>query len=112
MADSCLGRRIVRATTVGKPDTSGRIVVSRQTKEGDREDKVPEAADTGECNNSSLNVIQINADEKFVVDSAEKKLEELAGVIAEGQEDICLMFEEEEGLEDKIHDTLRRHVSF
>ena len=39
-------------------------------------------------------------------------MEELAGVIAEGQEDVCLIFEEEEGLEDKIHDTLRRHVSF
>ena len=111
-ADNCLGGRIVRATTVGKPDTSGRIVVSRRTIERDREDEVPEAADIGECSNSSRAVIQINADEKFVVDSAEKKLEELAGVIAEGQEDICLMFEEEEGLEDKIHDTLKRHVSF
>ena len=64
--------------------------------------------------NSSLhvNVVEINADEKLVVDAAEKKLEDLVGVIAEDNEDVCLMFEEEEDLEDKIHDTLARHASF
>ena len=39
-------------------------------------------------------------------------MEEVVGAIAEGNEDVCLMFEEEEGLESKIHDTLRRHVRF
>ena len=111
VGDSCLGKRIVRATTAGKSDTLEPSAVSRKTQ-GDLEDTVPEATDTRECGNSSLNVIEINADEKFVVDAAERKLEELVSVIAKNKEDVCLMFEEEEGLEDKIHDTLGRHVRF
>ena len=111
MADLVTGKRIERATTAGKSDTLEPSAVSRKTQ-GDLEGTVPDASDTRECRNSSLNVIEINADEKFVVDAAEKKLEELVGVIAEDKEDICLMFEEEEGLENKIHDTLGRHVRF
>ena len=59
-----------------------------------------------------VNLVQINADEKLVVDAAEKKLEDLVGVLAEGSEDVCLMFEEEEDLENKVHDTLARHAGF
>ena len=79
--------------------------MSRRTP-GDLEGTVPDTTDSRECKNSSPNVntIVINADEKFVVDAAERKLEELVGVIAEDNEDVCLMFEEEEDLESKIHD--------
>ena len=50
--------------------------------------------DSRESINSSpnVNVIEINAEEKFVVDAAEKKLEDLVGAIAEDNEDVCLMF--------------------
>ena len=98
---------------MAKSDTLEPSVVSRRTP-GDLEGTVPYSMDSRECKNSSPNVnsVVINADEKFVVDAAERKLEELVGVIAEGNEDVCLMFEEEEGLESKIHDTLVRHVGF
>ena len=51
-------------------------------------------------------------DERLVVEKAEKKLDKLEGTIAEGDEDVCLIFEEEEDLESKVHDTLERHASF
>ena len=56
--------------------------MSRLIQGGGNEKTIPEMF-SGECNNSSRDLIQINADEKLVIDSAEKKLEELAGVIAE-----------------------------
>ena len=46
------------------------------------------------------------------MDAAERKLEDLVGVLAEDNGDVCLMFEEEEDLENKVYDTLARHASF
>ena len=54
----------------------------------------------------------MNIDEKLVVQEAEKKLDKLEEVIAEERDNICLIFEEEEDLENKVHDTLARHASF
>ena len=70
--------------------------------------------EVGESSKSShdVNLVEINADEKLVVDAAEKKLEDLVGSLAEDNGDVCLMFEEEEDLENKVHDTLARHASF
>ena len=41
----------------------------------------------------SFKVVEINTDEKLVVDVAEKKLEDLAEVLAEDGRDVCLMFD-------------------
>ena len=70
--------------------------------------------EVGESIQSShgFNVVEINADEKLVVDAAKKKLEDLVEVLAEDSGDVCLMFEEDEDLENKVHDTLARHASF
>ena len=67
-----------------------------------------------ELNKSSHDVktLEINADEKLVVDAAEKKLEDLVGSLVEDSGDVCLMFEEEEDVENKVHDTLWRHAKF
>ena len=43
---------------------------------------------------------------------AEKKIDELEGVFAEENDDVCLIFEEEENLENKMHDILAKHASF
>ena len=74
----------------------------------------PERTEVGESSRSShsFKLVEINADEKLVVDAAEKKLEDLVGVLAEDSGDVCLMFEEDEDLENKVHDTLARHASF
>ena len=68
----------------------------------------------GESSKSSrdVKIMEINADEKLVVDAAEKKLEDLVGSLVEDNGDVCLMFEEEEDLENNVHDTLARHASF
>ena len=39
-ADNCLGERIIRATTVARPDISGRIAVSNRTTGRDLESEV------------------------------------------------------------------------
>ena len=88
--------------------------VSGRTRR-DREQAV--ASNPGEVGESKIsscnhNVVEINAKEKLVVDAAEKKLEDLVGALAEENGDVCLMFEEEEDLENKVHDTLARHASF
>ena len=65
---------------------------------------------SGELNCPSHDFIksesEINLDEKLVVEDAEKKLDKLEGVIAEEIDDVCLIFDEEEDLENKVHDTL------
>ena len=55
---------------------------------------------------------KINIEEKLVVEEAEEKLDKLEGIIAEDKDDVCLMFEEEEDIESKVHDTLARHAKF
>ena len=112
--DSVTGERTGRVTPVGRRDTSGRIVKSGRTRKDPEQAAASDPADFGELSKSShnVNVIEINVDEKLVVDAAEKKLEDLVGVIAEDNGDVCLMFEEEEDLENKVHDTLARHASF
>ena len=58
----------------------------------------PERTEVGESSRSShsFKLVEINADEKLVVDAAEKKLEDLVGILAEDSGDVCLMFEEDE----------------
>ena len=112
--DSFTGERTVLATTVERRDISGRIVGSGRTTKDPEQAAVSCPEDIGESIDSSQNVnlVEINVDEKLVVDEAEKKLDELEGVITEEGEDVCLIFEEEEDLENKVHDTLARHAIF
>ena len=114
VGDSITGERTGRVTHVERRDTSGQIVKSGRTQKDPEQAVASDPADFGESSKSShnVNVIEINIDEKLVVDAAEKKLEDLVGVIAEDNGDVCLMFEEEEDLENKVHDILARHASF
>ena len=108
------GERIRRVTHVGRRDTSERTVESGRTPRSLDQAAVPELVEVRESSRSShsFKVVEINTDEKLVVDAAEKKLEDLAEVLAEDSGDVCLMFEEDEDLENKVHDTLARHASF
>ena len=65
------------------------------------------SSDIRESKDSSHDVNQkgIDIDEKLVVEKAEKKLNKLEGVIAEENDDVCLIFKEEEDLENIVHDT-------
>ena len=99
---------------MGRRDTLELTAVSRRTQRDLDQAAASDSVEVGELSKSShnVNIVQINADEKLVVDAAEKKLEDLVGVLAEDNEEVCLMFEEDEDLENKVHDTLARHASF
>ena len=56
--------------------------------------------------------VEINGEEKFVVDEAERKLDKLEGFIGRDKEDVCLIFEEDGELEFKVHNTLRRDAEY
>ena len=115
-SETVLQERRPHVPCVERRDISGRTVESGWITAGrDPEAAVSDPADLGELMDSSRNVsaeIEINVDEKLVVDEAEKRLDELEGVIVEEKEDVCLIFEEEEDLDNKVHDTLARHARF
>ena len=56
--------------------------------------------------------VEINDEEKLVVEEAERKLDKLEGFISIDEEDVCLIFEEDRELEFKVHDTLRRNARY
>ena len=96
-------------TAVERRATSGYSVVSgKMTKDLER------VGTGGELKDSSLFLYKskINIEEKLVVEEAEEKLDKLEGVLVEDKDDVCLMFEEEEDIESKVHDTLARHAEF
>ena len=45
-------------------------------------------------------------------DKAEERLDRLEGKLEEKESEVCVMLEEDDKIEGKIHDTLRKHVSF
>ena len=51
-------------------------------------------------------------EEKKGFDQAEERLDKLEGKLVEGEPEVCVMHEEDEKIEGKIHDTLRKHVRF
>ena len=112
--DGIVGERTGRVTHVGRRDISELTVASGKIPRNLDQAAVPEQTEVRESSQSSrsFKVVEINADKKLVVDAAEKKLEDLAEVLAEDSGDVCLMFEEDEDLENKVHDTLARHASF
>ena len=51
-------------------------------------------------------------EEKLVFDQAEARLDRLEGKLVEEETEVCLIFEEDARIEEKVHDTLRKHVGF
>ena len=96
-------------TAVGRRATSGHSAMSGKTIRD-----LERAGMERELKDSSLVLYksEINIDEKLVVEDADKILDKLEGVMAEDKDDVCLIFEEEEDIENKVHDTLARHASF
>ena len=45
-------------------------------------------------------------------DQAEVRLDSLEGRLVEEETEICMMYEEDDRIEEKVHDTLRKHVGF
>ena len=98
----CAGVTREPATTVEKLDSLGHNVESRRMESSDV-DLVVESSKSS--NVLSENSVEINSEEKLVVDEAERKLDKLEGFIGRDEEDVCLIFEEDEELEFKVHDT-------
>ena len=51
-------------------------------------------------------------EDKVVFDQSEEKLDKLEGKLLEEDNEVCLMFEEDNEVEDKVHNTLRKHIGF
>ena len=114
VGNSFPGEGTEHVIAAGRRDTLERSVESGRMTKGPEQAVVSCSVYPGESIDSShdVNQIKINIDEKLVVEEAEKKLDKLEGVIAEGNDDVCLICEEEEDLENKVHDTLARHAIF
>ena len=109
MEENCAGKRLEPATPAGNRATSGRIV-GRQRETGNLEGEtvVPSKDDfifsPGRSNK--------HLEDKVVFDQSEERLDKLEGKLIENEDEICLMFEEDDKVEDKVHDTLRKHIDF
>ena len=51
-------------------------------------------------------------EDKVVFDKSEERLDKLEGKLLEEDDEVCLMFEEDSEVEDKVHNTLRKHIGF
>ena len=92
-------RKATSQRTVGRTETGSlerRAVVSR--KKGD----FIKSTDTS---NKYL-------EDKVVFDQSEERFDKLEGKLMEEDNKVCFMFEEDDKVEDKVHKTLRKHISF
>ena len=111
MEGKCAARRLEPAMFVGNKAISGRIA------EYPRRMGSPEK-EASNCSRDDFISIgpddNINKDieEKVVFDRAEERLDSLEGSLVEEETEICLMYEEDDRIEEKVHDTLRKHVEF
>ena len=110
MEEKCAGRRLEPAILVGNKVTSGRIVEwPKRTGSLEEEATISTKDDFisigPDYNNKDL-------EEKVVFDRAEERLDSLEGSLIEDEAEICLMYEEDDRIEEKVYDTLRKHVEF
>ena len=109
MEENCAGRRLEPATRVGSKVTSGRIVGwPKRTGSLEEEASIPVKDDfisSPEYSNKDL-------ENKVVFDQTEERLDILEGSLIEDEAEICLMYEEDDRIEEKVHDTLRKHIEF
>ena len=64
------------------------------------------------CDSDDPRVVNKDSEDKNSFDKAEERLDELEGKLEEKESEVCVMHEEDEEIEGKIHDTLRNHVRF
>ena len=110
LKEVCAGERPGPATRVESRATSGKTAgrQERKTKEGSKEETVKEKKG---FITSRKDIVNKDLEDKVVFDRSEERLDELEGKLEE-EEEVCLMFEEDDKVEDKVHDTLRNHVGF
>ena len=88
-----------------------------QRKMASSESGVPESGMTvsgeGFITDDPDKEINITETERMAFCSAAERLDSLEGKLVESEsEDVCLLYEEDALLEEKVHDTLRRHLDF
>ena len=93
-------RRATLRSTVGFPREMG----SREEEAFSMNERVFNSDVPKLCNK--------DLEEKKVFDQAEERLDKLEGRLVEKEPEVCLMHEEDEKIEGKVHDTLRKHVRF
>ena len=110
MEGKCAGRRLEPAMFVGNKAISGKIA------EYPRRMGSPEKEVSVLCKDDFISIspddTNKDIEEKIVFDQAEERLNSLEGSLVEEETEICLMYEEDDRIEEKVHDTLRKHVEF
>ena len=109
MEENCAGRRLEPATRVGSKAISGKIVGwPKRTGSLEEEASSPSKDDFI----SSPEFYNKDLENKVVFDRSEERLDVLEGRLIEDEAEICLMYEEDDRIEEKVHDTLRKHIEF
>ena len=111
MEGKCAGRKREPAMVAGNKAISGKIV------ECPRRMGSPEKEASGSSKDDFIStgfndIMNKDMEEKMVFDRAEVRLDSLEGSLVEEETEICLMYEEDDRIEEKVHDTLRKHVEF
>ena len=109
LEEVCAGKRLGPATRAASRAISGKTAGRQRETESREEEVLVQSKDdfihSPDYNNKYL-------EDKVVFDQSEERLDKLEGKLMEDEDEICLMFEEDDKVEDKVHDTLRKHIGF
>ena len=111
LEENCAGglaKRVELATPVARKATSRRTVGRRETGSLERRAVVSGKDDFIDSPDNSNKYLE----DKVVFDQSEERLDKLEGKLMEEDNEVCLMFEEDDKVEDKVHNTLRKHIGF
>ena len=113
LEEVCAGKRLGPATRAASRAISGKTAGRQRERKESREEEAAESKDDFIVS-QHLDYGRMNKDleDKVVFDQSEERLDKLEGKLMEDEEEICLMFEEDDKVEDKVHDTLRKHIDF
>ena len=93
-----VARRATFPKTAGRKETGS---LEGGTAVGGKDDFI----DSNDKDNKCL-------EDKIVFDKSEERLDKLEGKLVEEDDEVCLMFEEDREVEEKVHNTLRMHLDF
>ena len=109
------GRRRAPVIAVADKATFREIVEPQRKMESSVPGSVPDGNVSGEGFMDDDDSVEINIteNERVEFNKAAEKLDSLEGkIMEEDSDEVCLMFEEDVHVESKVHDTLRKHLSF
>ena len=111
MEGKCAGRKREPAMVAGNKAIFGKIVEC-PGRMGSPEKEASVSGKDDFISTEFNDAMNKDMEEKMVFDRAEVRLDSLEGSLVEKETERCLMYEEDDRIEEKVHDTLRKHVDF